>query len=112
MKNKIIIYYDPDCGLCKKSCERIVKYLFLKNTDILPISSNPQANAIFLKEYSWVVYESDTGKYYSKSLAWWRLVNASSFSFLNVISLVPGVLWLGDRIYNKVARSRPVTCTV
>ncbi len=110
MKKEIVIYYDPDCGFCEKACISIKKFLFLKNAEIRIITTDKEAYKIFQDEYSWAVYESATGKYYSKSKAWWRLVRASPFSILYLVSLIPGVGWLGDRVYDKVANSRPKTC--
>jgi predicted DCC family thiol-disulfide oxidoreductase YuxK len=111
MKRRITIYYDPDCGFCEKACVSIRRFLFLKNTDIDVITSNEEANRIFQKEYSWVVYEEGTNTYFSKSTAWWRLVRASPFFPLYVITYIPRVIWLGDRIYDEVANNRPKTCT-
>ena len=110
MSEKIIIYYDPDCGFCLQWCIRIKKFLFLKHVEIVPITRDKEAHVIFLKEYSWVIYESATGDYYSKSRAWWRLVYASPFFILYYVSYIPGVIWLGDIIYDKVAHNRPNTC--
>ena len=110
MKKKITIYYDADCGFCKKACLTIKKILFLNNAEIAIITSDTEANRIFLKEYSWVVCEHDTQRHFSKSTAWWRLIRASKFSFFYTISKIPGVLWLGDTIYDMVALNRPKTC--
>ncbi len=111
MKKGIIIYYDEDCGFCRQACMSIRKFLFLKNTEIVVITTDVEAYRVFQDEYSWAVYDEASGKYYSKSRAWWRLVHASPFSFLYLISLIPGVILVGDKIYDVVANSRPKTCT-
>ncbi len=112
MKHGVTIYYDPDCGFCLRICRKIKKYLFLSNAEIKVITSDKDAYAIFLREYSWVVFESHTGKYYSKSSAWWVLVRVSPFSFLYVLTYIPGMIWLGDMLYEVVADNRPKTCRV
>lgn len=110
MKKELVIYYDPDCGFCKKLCERIQKYLLLKNAEIKTINSDETANNIFLNEYSWAVYDGHTKKYYSKSSAWWRLVRRSPFFFCYFITYIPFVIYIGDKIYDYIARNRPRTC--
>jgi len=112
MKESLTIYYDDNCSFCKNACLRIKKYLFLKNTDIKPMSSDEGANKIFLSQYSWVVYEYSTRKYFSKSSAWWRLVYHSPFFLLSYIVYAPLVLWIGDKIYDYIARNRSKTCKV
>ena len=113
MSKNISVYYDPDCGFCRNVCFKIKKYLFLQGVEILPISSkNENVYNIFLNEYSWVVHEHETGIYYSKSRAWWRLVYASKFSVVSSVSYIPGVIWLGDKLYDCIARNRPKTCKI
>jgi predicted DCC family thiol-disulfide oxidoreductase YuxK len=76
------------------------------------ISSDQKAQDIFVKEYSWSVYSFVDTRYYTKSSAFWRLVKASPFSRISYISSLPGVLWLGDIVYDVVARHRSRTCAV
>ena len=111
-RERVIIFYDYDCSFCKKVCITIKKYLLLYHAQILPITSNPHAMKIFREEYSWAVYDGTTDMYYSKSSAWWRLVKISPFSFFFYCVYIPGVRWLGDRVYDVVARSRTKTCAV
>ncbi len=110
MKNSLRIYYDKDCGFCFQSCLFLKKFLFLKSIQLLPIDSDKNTYAIFLQDYTWVVYEEKSQKYFTKSMAFWRLVYASPFSFFYYISYIPYVIWLGDKIYDVVARNRSTTC--
>jgi predicted DCC family thiol-disulfide oxidoreductase YuxK len=112
MKEKLTLYYDPDCGFCKKSCFFLVSVLRLSHAVIVEVSSDTRAQEIFDQEYSWSLYDPHNKQYYSKSKVFWYLVKASPFSFMFLLSRLPLVLWLGDRIYDVVARSRPKTCTV
>ena len=112
MTQNIIIYYDGTCSFCHIWCIRIKKFLFLKNTKLIPIQDEKTIEAVSILENSWIIKDTLTGETFLRSQAWWKLVKESPFSFLFFISYIPGTIWLGDTIYTHVANSRPKTCTV
>ena len=112
MNRKNTLYYDAHCDMCIRWCHRICTILFLKNLECVDIASHKEAHNYFEKEYSWAFYEADTKRMYGKSSVLWRLIQISPFfSYMFYVSCIPGVIWLGDRIYDYVARSR-TSCKV
>ena len=57
------IYFDRDCGFCRKSCLLFRTFLLLGNTKILPVQDNPEAFEIMQKYNTWVVLDSDGTSY-------------------------------------------------
>ena len=62
MTQNIIIYYDGTCSFCHIWCIRIKKFLFLKNTKLIPIQDEKTIEAVSILENSWIIKDTLTGE--------------------------------------------------
>lgn len=102
----ITLYYDEDCGFCRKIC-RIFRELGLPpQTRILPAQSSPGMYAIMQRENSWVV-EDGAGRCRTgwNAVAWcWR--RSSLLWPLGVMFLPRFMHPAGKWLYHFIARHR------
>ena len=100
------MYYDGDCGFCRKTCLLLRTFLLLRETPITAAQEVEEIHRTMIERDSWVVIDHD-GQQYVR----WRavaLVFRRSFLFWALGALVDWVLLrpLGDRIYGLVAKHR------
>jgi predicted DCC family thiol-disulfide oxidoreductase YuxK len=102
------IYYDGDCGFCRKMV-LILRELFLpRSTEILIAQNDPRAREMMVKRNSWVV-ENGKGEMYAETRA---MAEVFRHSFLLRV-FAPLLLWkplerLCDKLYHLIERNRPV----
>lgn len=106
-RRAIRLYYDQDCGFCKKTCLIFREFFLLSDTPIMPAQSDPKIHAIMEKHNSWVVMDHENNPHVC-----WEAVNfviRSSpifwpFGWLMSLGLFRRPqLWL----YHKIADNRP-----
>jgi predicted DCC family thiol-disulfide oxidoreductase YuxK len=101
------IYYDGDCGFCRKGV-LILRELFLpRSAEILIAQNDPRARELMAKHNSWVVGNAK-GEMFTETRAMAELFR---HSFLLRV-FTPLLLWkplerLCDRLYHVVERNRP-----
>ncbi len=103
----IKIFYDPDCGFCKKTALLLREFCLNEQVAVLPSSADPRANDILRQYNTWVVYGAD-GTVYTK----WRAVSyvmKQSFLFMPVGALtdIPPLQKFMERVYNAIGGNRP-----
>jgi predicted DCC family thiol-disulfide oxidoreductase YuxK len=103
---KSTIYFDADCGFCKKSVYIIRHLLLLKDTNIQEGQSNPEVFSRMTQENSWIIQDPQ-GNLHSKYDAFVTLVDLSVFSFFlkPIVSFKP-IRLLGSRTYHWVSHNR------
>ena len=57
------MYYDRDCGFCKKTCLLIRTFLLLPETPILPAQEVAEMHRVMVEHDSWVVVDHDGERY-------------------------------------------------
>jgi hypothetical protein len=67
--SRIAIYYEPECGFCRKISLLLREFLLAPSTPVLPASADPEALRLLRKHNSWVVRGAD-GAVYLK----WRAI--------------------------------------
>lgn len=100
------MYYDGDCGFCRKTCLLIRTFLLLPETPVAPAQEVEEIHRVMAERDSWVVVDHDGERYVR-----WRAV---ALAFRRSALLWPlGYLFdlaalrpLGDRIYGFVAKHR------
>jgi predicted DCC family thiol-disulfide oxidoreductase YuxK len=100
------IYYDGDCGFCRKSV-LIIRSLLLHPTDEVLIAQNDErAIALMRERNSWVV-ENDRGERFTETRAMAEIFRHSPvlWPFAAVLVAKP-VKKLGDRFYHLIERNR------
>jgi hypothetical protein len=109
----VAIYYEPDCGFCRKIASLLREVLLPPATPVLPASDDPEALRLLRAHNSWVVRGAD-GKMHLK----WHAI---AYILSESVVLRP-LAWLMERgplqrpferLYDLIGRSRrrlgPVT---
>ena len=107
------IYYDGDCGFCKKIAHILPKaFLLSKETKIAMTQENPYALSIMKQRNSWVVI--DTKKNNKLYTEWGGITAVLSYSPLffplAYISEFLDLIYVGPLIYRLIARNRSMVC--
>lgn len=105
-RKNITLYYDRECGFCRKTC-LIFRELGLPSaTRIEPAQAYPEIYAIMQRENSWVV-EDGAGQRRTQwdAVAWcWR--RSPLLWPLGAVFLPPFMRPLGDALYRLIAGNR------
>jgi predicted DCC family thiol-disulfide oxidoreductase YuxK len=105
-RKRLTIYYDGDCGFCKKMVYLLREAYLVHETRLAPAQSSPTILATMQRETSWVVVDAAGGEH----LRWDALVTT-----LEHMPLFGGLLQrlplrrltpLGDALYRLVAGHR------
>jgi len=100
------IYYDANCGFCKKSLRLIKTFFLLPETRTIAAQNDSAINEDMVQHNSWVVIDSKGNKHY-KFEAWIELVRASPL--LWPIAPILQLGWIksfGTLVYERVANNR------
>jgi len=102
----LALYYDRDCGFCRKSCELLREFLVLRRTTIEPAQDHPHAGPLLEAQYSWVVID-DAGVAHTKWQAFVALLR-HSLLFRGLAPLAAWKIWRrpGTWTYEWVGRHR------
>ncbi|MFE4104959.1 DCC1-like thiol-disulfide oxidoreductase family protein [Almyronema epifaneia] len=102
----LTIYYDADCGFCKKVVHLLRTFLLLPSTPLLTAQSDPSICADMETQNSWVVVDWQ-GKRHFKFAAIAYIVSLSPvFRFLAPILRWPPLMATGTRFYETIANNR------
>jgi len=104
------IYYDQDCGFCIKMVAIVREFLFLPNHIFKPAQSDLKIEKLMLTEDTWV-FESVDKKNFMRAAALREAFALSPvFFWLKWFFKIPGLLVLGDLLYQRIAAHRARTC--
>ncbi len=103
---RIVLYYDRDCGFCRKTCLILREFFLPRAAAVLPAQSIPEIGAILERETSWVVVDGKGNRY----LHWQALVFVLRQSILArplawLVALY-GSIGLGKPTYDLIGRNR------
>ena len=105
-QSNTIIYYDRDCGFCKKIVKIICQLLFIPNVQTSEAQADIQANKLMEDNNSWVI-RSESGKYYQEYSGFIALIEISPyFRFISWLLKCSLFMWLGNICYRQVAKNR------
>lgn len=105
-RSEIIIFYDEDCGFCKKTCLILRNFLISENSKILPAQPNPDIYPIMQRENSWVVRDHE-GKLHIHWHGIQYLCKASLiFRPIGIIMGWTPLINVGNKLYRWVAVNR------
>lgn len=100
------LYYDQDCGFCKKSVSLIKEFFLLSKMEILPSQSDKVATKIMDQETSWA-FKNSSGNAFSRFSAFVEIVQVSVFAKLLVPILKLSVVdSFGSKSYHYVSHNR------
>ena len=106
------IFYDGDCGFCKKSVLILRAFFLRPDTPVLPAQSSPEIEREMLKRNSWVTRDSGNKNHY-KFDAFLAICRASPLlrPFSRVLGL-PLLRFLGTQVYETIAGHRAGTARI
>ncbi len=104
----LTIYYDANCGFCKKVVHLIRTFLLLPETPLHTAQSDPSIQAAMEQHNSWVVVDWQ-GKHHFKFEAIAYVVSLSPvFGLLAPILRWSPIMAVGTRFYEAIANNRRV----
>ncbi len=105
-KIALTIFYDEDCGFCRKMCLFLKTFLILPSASIHPAQPRPEVFEVMERENSWVVYDSNGLAYtqwegvlllFRCSPIFWPIAHVLGLSLFHPI---------GTWIYQMIANNR------
>jgi len=108
----LAIYYDRDCGFCKKMVLLIRTFLLLPETPIVAAQEDEAINALMQSRHSWVVSDH-TGRRHAQFDAMIAICRASPLVWWLAPMLAwKPLYWLGTRAYRAIASHRPTGAAI
>jgi uncharacterized membrane protein YphA (DoxX/SURF4 family) len=103
---KLKLYYDAECGFCKKSVYLIREFFLLPETEIREGQSDPSVYKSMETNWSWVVV-NEKGERFHKFPAFIEIIRHSPLAFweTRILSLAP-VRAIGEKTYHWVSHHR------
>lgn len=100
------IYYDGDCGFCRDTVYLIRDKFLIPDTQILIAQDKKDIEEDMKKYNSWVVVDYRGNKYYKFEAIIYVTSLSPKISFLSHFFKIGIVKFLGEKIYEQVARNR------
>ena len=100
------MYYDGDCGFCRKTCLLMRTFLLLPETTVAPAQADEEIHRLMTERDSWVVVDYDGQRYLR-----WRAValvfrRSALFWPLGYLFDLAALRPLGERVYTFAAKHR------
>lgn len=98
------LYYDKDCGFCRKFCLFLKDIFFLQDLKVAASSSDKAADKIIQKEASWTY--SINGKFQLRYDVFCELLKSSPFKFIGFVFDNSIARSFGDFSYRILSKQR------
>lgn len=106
VQQPVTLYYDQDCGFCRKTCLLFRGLLGLQRAEIVPAQQHPRAKGLLESNNSWVVIDHED-RAWLKWSAFLALLRVSPvFGWLSRPLSAPMLSTPGNAAYDFVARHR------
>lgn len=100
----LTLYFDPDCGFCRKFCFLLKEFLFLPGLKIQSGESDPQVLNEILEKKSWVL--KSASQKFIRFAVFRELLKSSGFLLFQYAGRALAYLPSMDVVYNRVSRKR------
>lgn len=108
---EVILYYDDDCGFCKKMVRMFSRSCFVRNIHIKTTQSDSALFDTMERENSWIV--SIEGKQYLRFDAVIEVLSKSYILFpIATLLRIPLFRKIGNKVYKSIAKHRHGYCKV
>lgn len=106
-KSKTVsIYYDRDCGFCKRSVEHIVRFGRVRVGEVAPAQTRPDIYELMQVRDSWVV-ENERGERFTTFQGGVEIARHSPWLRFFVPLARPRIMQkIGEWTYRKIANNR------
>jgi len=102
----VAIYYDRDCGFCRRSVELITRWFRVRARHTGPAQANPEAHQVMVECDSWVVV-NDQGTVFTTFAAGVEIARHSPIlKWLVPLSKPRFMQRFGEWVYRRVANNR------
>lgn len=98
------LYYDPDCGFCKKFCLLLKEFLFLPSLEVIPGDENEEMLELIQRNRSWVLKVGDENSF--RFSVFRELLISSGFFVFRFFGSVLSYLPAFDLLYQKLSKRR------
>ena len=105
-KGGLRIYFDRDCGFCRKICLIFRTFFLLGDTPVTPAQEDAEAYANMQKFNTWVVYDYDDQIYIRWHAVLLLMRRSLLFRPLGLLLTAAGMGQWADRLYGAIASSR------
>ncbi len=102
----LTIYYDADCGFCKKVVHILRTFLILPKTPLLKAQEDESIYADMEANNSWVVLDWQGNRRFKWEALIYVISLSPVFKFLVPIMRIPVLFSLGTKFYETVATNR------
>ncbi len=106
----LTIYYDGDCGFCKKSSHLIRTFLILPKTEILPAQTNPEILKEMEAKDSWVIVTKGGAHHFSYGAGIALLAASPLLYWIAPIFNLSMFRPIGEHVYRFIADHRKRVC--
>ncbi|EQC48844.1 putative membrane protein [Bacteriovorax sp. BSW11_IV] len=103
-ENYGVLYYDKECGFCKKFCWLLRDFLLIPFLDVKSSQESSEAEKIILEEASWVLIKKNEKLLRFDVLI--ELISYSKISFLCPILKIGFIRSLGNIFYKILSKKR------
>lgn len=107
-RQNLTIYYDAECGFCKKVVHLLRTFLILPKTPLLMAQDDELIFADMQKYNSWVVVDWQGNHHYKWEGLSYVFSLSPIFGFIAPILKIPFVMKLGNKFYETIATNRKV----
>ncbi len=102
----LTVYFDAQCSFCRHSTYLLKTFLILPQVTLREAQSDPEALSEMNKRNSWLVWDQDKG-WQSHFSGFAELISRSPlFFYLAFFFRLKPISFLGNKIYNLVAKNR------
>ena len=103
---RIVFYYDEDCGFCLKMCLILREFLLPDSVKILPAQAYPDMHALMERENSWVVTDASGRPHVHWHAMQLLFIQSWPFKPIGWLMKLSPLMRLGNFVYRWVATNR------
>lgn len=105
-RRALALYYDGDCGFCRKSVHIIRTFLLIPETLIAPAQKRPSIYEDMRREDSWVIVDHTGARHFGYDAGVVILHHSPLLWWLAPLARLPPLPSIGERLYRLIARNR------
>jgi len=105
LQDDVRIYFDADCGFCKKGVHLVREFAFPRDLPIKEAQSDPEIHEQMLEQNSWVIQIQNQNYFHFNAFVQLCQYSVVLRFFTPIFRFFP-VFWLGTRAYKLVASNR------